>query len=439
MADGRLVVVSNRVPAAGGRVSVGGLVAALRPALEAVGGLWFGWGGSIGPADAIERRREGRVEFVTCALTADEEEGYYEGFCNRTLWPLMHGMPERAELRAGEYERWRAVNARFAALLRPFLEPGDLVWVHDYHLMALGSELRAAGWEGRAGYFHHIPVPEAALWNAIPQHLEIAAGFEAYDLVGLQTQRDVARLERYAPAAAGRMRAFPIGIDPQGMRALAGQHPADAFEARTGRQVLLGLDRLDYTKGIPDRLTAFERLIRRRPEVAAEALLVQWSAPSREGIADYQAERRRVDDAVGRLRALASPSPVEARHEVLPAELVAAALRDADVCLVTSRADGMNLVAKEFVAAQRPEAPGVLVLTDGCGAAEELTDALIVPSGDIEALAEAIERALEMPVEERRQRWRSLAATVEAGNVQEWCRGFLATLAGGEAPEVSEP
>ncbi|MGE0134176.1 MAG: trehalose-6-phosphate synthase [Dehalococcoidia bacterium] len=426
--------MSNRVPAAGSaRTSVGGLVAALRPALEERGGVWFGWSGAADDdPDELTHRLEGAIEFVTCDLTAKEIAGYYEGFCNRTLWPLMHGLAERAEVRAGDYADWRAVNARFAALLVPMLQPSDIVWVHDYHLVPLGLELRSAGWRGRTGYFHHIPIPERREWAAIPQHGEVAACLAAYDLTGVQTARDASRLRSYLePGAGARVRAFPIGIDPERMRRLAGRHPGDPFEARARRQVLFGLDRLDYTKGIPDRLRAFERLLERRPLLQREALLVQWSAPSREGIPDYRAERLLVDSLAHRLGALATPSPVEARNEVLPAETVAAALRDADVCLVTSRSDGMNLVAKEYVAVQRPESPGVLVLTDGCGAAEELRDALIVPSGDLDAIADAMERALAMPLEERQARWRGLSEAVEAGDVSGWCRGYLDALAGG--------
>lgn len=426
------MVVSNRVPPAGrARASVGGLVAALQPALEARGGIWFGWSGAVSETPrGVARRHEGRVEFVTCELSRAEVDGYYEGFCNRALWPLMHGMAERARIEPGEYALWRSVNARFAALLAPLLEAGDLVWVHDYHLIPLGEELRRLGWRGRVGHFHHIPVPAKRDWDTIPGPAEVARCFEVYDLVGVQTERDASRLRGHlARGAAGRVRAFPIGIDPGRMRELADRHPGDPFEERGGRRVLLGLDRLDYTKGIPDRLRAFERLIERWPPTADEALLVQWSAPSREGIADYQAERRAVDDLVARLSGRASPPPVAARSEVRPAEVVAAALRDADVCLVTSRSDGMNLVAKEFIAVQRPEAPGVLVLTDGCGAAEELTDAVIVPSGDIEAIASAMERALAMPLEERRTRWRALAAKVEAGSVDAWCGRYLEALA----------
>jgi trehalose 6-phosphate synthase len=433
LADRRVVVVSNRVPPpeATTRRSVGGLVTAVRPALEARGGLWFGWSGSAGEPSPPTHRREGAVEYVTLDLAPNEVAGFYEGFCNRTLWPLMHGLPERAEVRAAEYEVWRRVNARFAACLAPLLEPSDLVWVHDYHLIPLGIELRAAGWRGALGYFHHIPIPSEVPWQSIPSFEEIGASFEAYDLIGVQTERDAKGLQAYVPEPArGRVATFPIGIDPERTRALAAAHPGDPFSERAGRQVLLGLDRLDYSKGIPDRLLAFEELLTATPSAGAEALLVQWAAPSRESITDYQMERRHVEEVVGRIALLGGPSPVQLQFEVLPAEQVAAGLRDADVCLVTSLSDGMNLVAKEFVAVQPPERPGVLVLSDGCGAAEELTEALIVPSGNRTAIRDAMGQALAMPLDERRARWEALSAKVERGNVSVWCRRFLEALEG---------
>jgi len=432
LSDRRLVVVSNRVPppAAARRRSVGGLVTAVQPALEDRGGLWFGWSGTAGDASAPPAHRvEGGVEYLTLDLTDEEIARYYEGFCNRTLWPIMHGLPQRADLRTGEYDTWRAVNARFASTLAALLLPSDLVWVHDYHFMPIGRELRRAGWRGALGYFHHIPIAAARDWQSIPHAEEIAESLDAYDLLGVQTQRDAKRLQDYVARPVGeRIRAFPIGVDPQRTRALAAAHPGDPFVNRGGRQVLLGLDRLDYSKGIPDRLLAFEQLLTEAPDLTSRALLVQWAAPSRESITDYQQERRDVESVVRRLESYGDPPPVQLRSEVLPAEQVAAGLRDADVCLVTSLSDGMNLVAKEFVAVQRPEAPGVLILSDGCGAAEELTEALIVPSNDRDALRVAMADALAMSPTERRSRWEMLANKVERGNVGEWARSYVAAL-----------
>jgi trehalose 6-phosphate synthase len=438
--DRRLVVVSNRVPPPGDarRLSVGGLVSALQPALEARGGMWFGWSGSAGdsPSTAISRH-EGSVEYVTFDLSADEVAAYYEGFCNRTLWPLMHGLAERAEVHLEEYETWMQVNARIAAMLAPRLDASDIVWVHDYHLMVLGAELRRHGWNGKLGYFHHIPIPRDEDWAHIPHIGEIEASLGAYDLVGVQTERDAKRLQTYvAEPVRERICALPIGVDPERMRMLARAHPTDPFLERRERQVLLGLDRLDYSKGIPDRLLAFEALLERVPRLASDALLVQWAAPSRESITDYQVERQRVEEIMARLDGLGTPPPAQLRFEVLPAEQVAAGLRDADVCLVTSLSDGMNLVAKEFVAAQPELDPGVLILSDGCGAAEELVEALIVPSGDRDALSAAMEQALQMSVRERRERWEALSRKVERGSVDEWCRRYLEALE--HAPAFSE-
>lgn len=437
MPDRRVVIVANRVPPPGDarRVSVGGLVTALQPALEARGGLWLGWSGRSGDSsEAPQSRRERGVDYVTLDLSTEEIAAYYEGFCNRTLWPLMHGMPARAEIEPEEYDVWLEVNGRFASALTPLLDASDVVWVHDYHLVALGTELRRRGWAGRLGYFHHIPIPRAEEWGLIPHAGELEASLGAYDLIGVQTARDAQRLRTYvAEPVRERIQAFPIGIDPERMRSLARRHPGDPFANRGPRQVMLGLDRLDYSKGIPDRLLAFEALLGREPTLISEALLVQWAAPSRESITDYQLERRRVEEVISRLDTLSSPPPAELRFEVLPAEQVAAGLRDADVVLVTSLSDGMNLVAKEFVAVQPEAAPGVLILSDGCGAAEELSEALIVPSGDREALSEAMEQALRMTQSERRERWEALTHKVEQGNVDVWCRSFLDALEGAEA------
>jgi trehalose 6-phosphate synthase len=412
-------------------------VSAVQPALEEHGGIWFGWSGSPGDPDAPPAARsDGGVQYITVDLSSEEIEQYYEGFANGTLWPLMHGLPEHAHTDPAAYDAWRSVNARFARQLTPLLRAGDLVWVHDYHLIALGTELRRAGWDGRLGYFHHIPVPLQQHWAAIPNIQAIAEDFGTYDVIGVQTERDRRRLASYVPpSATGRVRTLPIGIDPERMRTLAAQRPDDPFaDVRRGRRVLFGLDRLDYTKGVPLRLEAFERLLADDPTLRDDVVFVQWSAPSREAIPAYQAERRALEDIAARIEA-AHPGldAVQLVVEVIPPETVAAALREAEVCLVTSLADGMNLVAKEFVAVQRPDDPGVLVLTDGCGAAERLLDAVIVPSGDIAALADGLRAALNMPVGERVRRGQALAAEVERGTASLWSHEFLDALAAAPA------
>ncbi len=458
--SGRLVVVSNRLPPAGpgSPPPAGGLASALGSALAESGGLWFGWSGAESDVEAEPaRRRDGAVEYLAVDLSAEEIRGYYEGFSNRALWPLCHGFDDRAHPGRADYEIYRRVNARFAARLSALLRPGDRVWIHDYHLLPLGEELRRRGWAGRVAFFLHIPVPSARSWRRLPGAAELARALGACDLIGVQTGRDAEAARALlgahgAAGAAGRVAAHPIGIDPEHWRDLAAQEAANPLEpAAGGRRVLLGADRLDYSKGIPLRLEAFERLLEREPRWRTRALLVQWSAPSREAIAEYRAERERVEALAARIEArFGAPSPPAAGgaggpvlNEVATraASTIAAAYREAAVSLVTSHADGMNLVAKEFVAVQRPADPGVLVLSRGCGAAEELREALLVPAGDVDALAAAMAAALAMSPGERRDRWRALSERVEGSTVHDWSRRFLAALdaAPPAGPEEAPP
>ena len=437
MAQSRLVVVANRTPPPRSRdapAPPGGLVAALEPALRTRGGLWLGWSGATARADAPPRlRREGTVEVVTLDLSPAEVRDYYEGFSNQAIWPAMHGFPDRVRLEPDEFKVYCAVNARFAATLLPLLMPDDLVWVHDYHLIPLGSLLRGAGWRGRTGYFHHIPIPPPAAWARIPHAPELAAAFAAYDCIGVQTPDFAERLRATLDGEmAERVRAYPIGIDPARWRAFLRAAPATAFpDLPPGQHVLFGIDRLDYSKGIPLRLAAFERFLREHPEWRERVTLVQWVGPSREGIAAYRAERESVERRAAAINeaAASGPPPVRLVYETRPPEAVAAAYRDCDACLVTSLADGMNLVAKEFVAAQPDDDPGVLVLSRGCGAAHELGQALLVDAGAEGALARAIHTALEMPAEERHERHQALRAAVDANTVHHWRERFLADLA----------
>lgn len=448
MSEVRLVVVSNRLPPTEARdrpVPAGGLASALGQALAEGNGLWFGWSGVAGETQAEPRRRRaGTIEYVTVDLSPEEVSGHYEGFCNRALWPLLHGFGARAHLDPGQYQIYRRVNARFAERLAPLLRAGDRVWVHDYHLLPLGEELRLRGWRGRIGFFLHVPLPATALWARIPGAGGLARALAAYDLVGVQTERDVRAARAIlgangVPDASAHVAAFPIGIDPKHWRGLADAEPANPFErVAHGRRVLFGTDRLDYSKGIPLRFEAFERLLEREPLWRSEALLVQWSAPSRGAIPEYRAERAHIERVAARLDGRFGPGApgVEAgavtpvRYEMVThdASMIAAGYREADTLLVTSLADGMNLVAKEFIAVQRAEDPGVLVLSRGCGAAEELVEALLVNPGDVDAVARAMEQALAMPLTERRERWRALLSRVEGGTVRDWRRRFMAAL-----------
>ncbi len=434
----RLVVVSNRVPSPTEGASPGGLVSALLPSLEAAGpSVWFGWSGEIGAeaaSDRVPRRTFARgVEYAVVDLTEDEVRAYYEEYGNRVLWPLLHGLTARVAPEAvGSYETYRQVNACFARSLLPLLRPGDLVWVHDYHLIPFAEELRTLGWQGRIGYFQHTPVPPVETWSLLRHGPLLADSLGAYDLIGVQTERDRRNLEDILIDAdvAARVATYPISIDPDRFREFAAAactdvQPLDLPDAPT---LYFGVERLDYTKAIPERLEAYERALAAEPGMRRSTRFVQWAAPSRTGVPEYQEERDAVEAAARRLNARFPEQPLTIDFEPHPPELVAPALGHADVCVVSSVADGMNLVAKEFAAVHSAENPGVLVMSDMCGAAEELTAALIFPAGDIEAMSEAILRAYYMPLSERRWRAARLRQAVDGHTSWDWLREFVNDL-----------
>ncbi|MGE3960534.1 MAG: trehalose-6-phosphate synthase [Dehalococcoidia bacterium] len=437
----RLVVVSNRVPIPTTEgISPGGLVSALLPSLEATGtAVWFGWSGETSaacPADREPQRMSARgVEYVLVDLTVDEVRGYYEEYGNRVLWPLLHGLVEHVAHSAAEaYPVYRAVNAVFARRLVAMLQPDDLVWIHDYHLIPLAEELRKLGWQGRTGYFQHTPVPTPDVWMALPHHGPLSAAYAAYDLIGVQTERDRANLQDILldPLLADRIHAYPISIDPERFRRFTrdaeASAPHPAFDLPAPALLYFGVERLDYTKGIPQRLEAFERALATTPPMRSGARFIQWAAPSRTGVPEYQEERDAIEAAARRLNDRFLEHPLAIDFESHPPEQVASALQQADVCVVSSIADGMNLVAKEFAAVHSAERPGVLVLSDGCGAAEELRDALVFRAGDVGGMSEAMRRAYFMPDAERRFRAESLRAVVDGHTSRDWLREFVEDL-----------
>ena len=425
-----------------GAARAGGLESALTPALEAAGGgLWVGWSADAAATAASARRRQhGSIQVVSIGLTPTEIRGYYEGFSNQTLWPLLHGFSEKADLRAEYFEIYRQVNEHFADVVMDLSHPSDCIWVHDYHLMLLGAALRERGWDGPLGYFHHVSVPSPQLWAQIPHAATLSEALAAYDLIGVQTPLFAEHLRQVLrPEITERVAPYPISIDPEAWRNLARSYPGNPLAKTTvGRSVVLGVDRLDYSKGISVRFDAFERMLAKHSAWREHVVLVQWSAPSREAIPAYRTERAAVEDRLRQLNVRHGVNPPVAALEIAthrPSE-VAAAYRESAVCLVTSFADGMNLVAKEFIAVQRPGAPGVLVLSTGCGAAAEMREALLVEPGDVSGIADAIERALCMSLTERQTRWQALSATLDRNTVHDWYRGYLHDL--GERRQSAE-
>ena len=449
---GRLIVASNRTAA--GEERAGGLAVALWEALEERGGVWFGWSGEV-PAQetrGIRSFSEGAVEFALADLTEAEHEGYYLGYANRALWPVFHYRVDLAEFDDAAYETYAAVNRRFGRLLFQQLRRGDLVWVHDYQFLLLGQELRNNGWQGRLGFFLHIPFPAPEVFAALPQHARLAHGLAEFDLLGFQTARDAANFRRYMvehhgaeELAEGALQVFgrrlctadfPIGIDATEVARMAEGAEARAAAGRLGRIIddralVIGVDRMDYSKGLPQRLEAFGRLLDEHEELRGRVNLVQIAPPSRETVEAYRDLREELDRLAGRVNGDYSDldwTPIRYIARGYPREVLAGLYRLARVGLVTPLHDGMNLVAKEYVAAQEAADPGVLILSEFAGAAERMEAALLVNPHDVGGMAEAIRRALRMSLEERQERWRALEAEVREHDVAAWRRDFLAAL-----------
>jgi trehalose 6-phosphate synthase len=440
----RLVIVSNRVPPPRERGHLaGGLAVALREAIAGREALWFGWSGSNanatpGTVPVPRLSRAGRVTFATVDLPAADYEGYYRGFSNGMLWPLLHHRMGLAEFRREDLAAYRRVNESFAAALAPLLRPHDLVWVHDYHLIPLGAALRRRGFGGRIGFFLHVPFPPRAIYEALPQGEALLLDFGAYDVLGVQTADDAAQLNELLErvGVAVRAAAFPIGIDPDAFAADAragaeGPEGQRLRESLGGRALILGVDRLDYSKGIPHRFRGFAQLLKRFPEHRNRVTMLQIAPVSRGDVAQYRALRRELDELSGRINGEHAEFdwvPLRYMTQTVPRSTLAGFQRIASIGLVTPLRDGMNLVAKEFVAAQDPANPGALVLSRFAGAARELDGAILVNPHDPDETAEALHIALTLPEAERRARWEQMWQAVHRHTAGSWARGFLAEL-----------
>jgi trehalose 6-phosphate synthase len=448
------VVVSNRV-ALPEQTATGGLASAMRAALQERGGLWFGWSGKIARLTAAEvhRQRDGVVDYATIDLSRTDHEDFYDGFANRTLWPLLHYRPDLVDYNRRYLAGYLRVNNVFAEQLMTLIGPSDDVWVNDYHLIPLAAMLRERGVRNRIGFFLHTPLPAAGLLIALPHHRELLETLASYDLVGLHTARDRRALEEYflheidaTMRRDGRLRThegrifraevFPIGIDTQQVaddasRASEHEEIEQLRKSLEGRALIIGVDRLDYSKGLPERFQAYARLLERTPALHRKVSFLQIAPPSRGGVPEYRQIRRELERSSGHINGLyAAPDwvPIRYVNNSFPHALLCGYYRSARVGLVTPLRDGMNLVAKEYVASQDPDDPGVLVLSRFAGAAQELTDALLVNPADTEEVAEALERALTMSLQERRTRWRRMMDVLERHDVTAWRSAFLGRL-----------
>jgi trehalose 6-phosphate synthase len=452
----RLVAVSNRVGPVRGAASAGGLAVALVEALRERGGLWFGWSGKTGSHDQVQRREIGGVSQALIDLNREDYELFYNGFANLCLWPLLHFRLDLVRYQPRYFEAYQRVNRQYASVLHPLLNERDLVWVHDYQLIPLGAELRALGARQRIGFFLHVPFPPADLMAALPQHESLVRALFDYDLIGFQTEADLRRFGDYVERVAGgrvragrvtawgrsvTARAFPIGIDAESFRALAvsagGEQEFQRARANlAGRSQIIGVDRLDYSKGLLRRFNAYEEYLERYPEQQGRVEYLQVAPVSRGEIRAYREFRFELERAAAHLNgrfARVDWTPLRYLNRALPRRTLAGLYRASRIGLVTPMRDGMNLVAKEYVSAQDPADPGVLVLSRFAGAAQQLKAALLVNPYDSAEMAQALQAADAMSLEERRNRHAEMWRDLCRHDVRHWTDDFVHELAGGRS------
>jgi trehalose 6-phosphate synthase len=450
----RLVVVSNRVPLPHNRSpTAGGLATGLAAAVTP-GSLWFGWSGHRASATATQPKIEEirGVTYATIDIGEKDYRHFYVGFSNGTLYPLLLYRLGLMSFRQDDYVGYRAVNEAFAAALAPLLREDDMIWIHDYQLLSVGHALRKLGAKQRIGFFLHTPFVPPPLWCALPRAEQLLDALCACDVIGFHTadyreafRQCVAVQLGAAMDEAGnfthrgrQVRAIidPIGIDVAGFAATAARAAAtatakDLVQSLVGRPLGISVDRLDYAKGLANRVRAIECLFEQFPERRKRVTFLQIAAPSREELSDYRTLRRDLDRAVGDVNGRYSEpdwTPIRYITRAVKRTTLAAYYRHSRLGIVTPLRDGMNLVAKEYIAAQDPTDPGVLILSRFAGAADELGDALIVNPFDAEEIAEALHQGLEMSLEERQARHQSLLAQIRASSAKQFCTTFLAAL-----------
>jgi trehalose 6-phosphate synthase len=452
---GQLVVVSNRVgiPEKNAKARAGGLEVAVKAALKEKSGIWFGWSGRVATHTKITAQRvvHDKITYITIDLSKEDHHEYYNGFTNRVLWPILHYRVDLAEFSRRDLSGYLRVNGNFARALHDVLGPDDVVWVHDYHLMPLAKALRERGHKNRIGFFLHIPCPPPEILTALPNHERLIPSLCDYDLVGFQTGDDAFNFSRYLARECGlhsrdfnfvvagrtvQIGVFPVGIETAAFADLARRSARLPFVQRVtaslvGRALIIGVDRLDYSKGIANRLSAFELFLRTQADWRGKVTYLQIATKSRTEIPEYAAIEQEIGSAAGRINGAygeADWTPIRYVNRAYSHSTLAGLYRAARVGLVTPLRDGMNLVAKEYVASQNPDDPGVLILSRFAGAADECKAALLVNPYDPDSVAAAIGQALSMPLAERRDRHDALFQVLSHNDIQRWADRFLAAL-----------
>jgi trehalose 6-phosphate synthase len=448
----RVVCVSNRLWAGRDAVQAGGLAVAISEVMSGSDGVWCGWSGRVRETATSAKCTLDPSGYSRLALglSASEHHKFYLGYSNSVLWPVFHNRLDLARFEAGYFETYVSVNKRFASALRDHLRSDDVIWVHDFHFLMLASELRKRGICNRIGLFVHIPFPPAHVFSAIPEHRSIARALGEFDLIGLQSPSDVSHAISSLQHSGGarllvsgdmrtinrsvRISSFPIGIDVEcfGQKRAAENKP----ESR-GRRRIIGIDRLDYTKGLPQKFRGFAQFLEQYPAHHKKVVLTQIAAPSRESVEAYADIRKELEGITGEINGRFGDldwTPVQYIHRAAPRSRLAQIYRGSAVGLITSLADGMNLTAKEYVAAQDAADPGVLILSRFAGAAHQLKSALLINPYDADEMAHAINSALNMSLDARRRRHAVLNEIVQSTSAKSWAREFIAELAARRLP-----
>ncbi len=451
----RLVCVSNRISLPRKSAAPGGLAVGVLSALKRTGGLWFGWGGETideQPGDPDLHIRDG-VTYATVQLQQRDFDLYYNGYANQVLWPLFHYFLRGMRYNVEERDAYEGVNRLFAQKLVPLLGSRDLIWVHDYHLIPLGRLLREAGVRRPLGFFLHIPFPNIEMLRVLPPYAELLRDLTHYDVLGFQTENDLrgfhSGIEHLFGAEAirgdGRVRigdrviraeVFPIGVDVatvqnEAVEAMSSDVVRRMYDSLMGRQLMIGVDRLDYSKGLVERFSAYQHFLETYPDNVGRITYLQIAPLSRSDVKAYVEIRQSLEQATGRTNGRFADTdwtPIRYLNRNFPHAMLMGMLRSAHVGIVTPLRDGMNLVAKEFIAAQNPDDPGVLILSNLAGAARELGSALLVNPYDSRAVGHAIQAALSMPLPERRERHAAMLQTIRRNDIAAWSRRFIEAL-----------
>jgi trehalose 6-phosphate synthase len=453
----RLIIVSNRVavPDPPGTPLAGGMAVAVKAALKNRAGMWFGWSGAVTDEPTGEPRivEVNQVTYVLIDLSKTDIQEYYNGLANSVLWPNLHYRVDLQEYSRADASGYMRVNRMFADRLSALVRESDAVWIHDYHLMLLARELRSRGHRNRIGFFLHTPCAPPDILQTLPHHREILGGLTYCDLVGFQTENDRDNFAHYLTTQGGtqsrgglefngrfvRLGAFPVSIETKAYMRLARNAGRSLMlqlvrESLGGNKLVLGVDRLDYSKGIPDRIKGFERFLELNPEWHGKVTLMQLTPKSRSDIKQYGEIESAVTGLIGKVNGRfgdAAWTPIRYVNRSYSRTVLAGLYRAADVAMVTPLRDGMNLVAKEYVAAQDPEDPGVVMLSQFAGAAKELDRALIVNPHETDAVAAALKRALAMPREERCERHAPMLAYLLKNDIKKWAKSYLSVLVDG--------